>query len=1265
MNGDGPTDTPSRGVSRGSSPEVGPTRPLGPFDLGELVGRGGMGEVWRARPRHGGPDLAVKVLTASRARDPRFQQAFRDEVRAVARLDHPGIIHVFDHGEVSAEEAEGSGGRLVAGSPWLAMELVEGSTLARARLPSWRELRAVLLELLDALAHAHARDLVHRDIKPENVLLPLAGGRADGAREGLRLSDFGAVHARDQELAAHRIRVVGTVAYMPPEQIEGRSRELGPWTDLYALGCLAWRLATGGPVFAERSAAALLQLQLTAEPPAFRPTLAVPEGLEAWLRTLLRKDPAERFSRAADAAWVLAGLPDPGLRPVRSVAVPRLEPGETLLVSEPGMTTGLVTLVYGPPPPVEPAARRAEPPPSPSPAPDTAVLPAPADDTVAAEPVGAPAATPGEGGGGAGLELALPGSHGRRAGPAPRLPFPRDWRRGRPRVRPLRPGGVGTGLFGVRTVPLVGREAELDALWAAVGEARDLARPVLRVVSGAAGVGKSRLVEGVATQLHELGAATVLRVHHDPGAASGAGLVPALARHLRGAGLPSGAWWAHLEPHLRRLGLEDPDGGLRLALVRLLDPTTPPAMAPPPAARAALVQRLLCAEAARRPVVVLLDDLERGAGSLRFLRRLLTSPPAAPLVFLATTRSTTAEELSPALEGLLGLPGAARLHLPPLDAATTRTLVGELLGLEAQLGERIVARAEGNPLFAIQLVSDWVSRGLLRAGPAGFALPDGAPAGLPDDLHALWQRRLEGLSPTARTLLRLAAVLGRSVEPGTWAAAAAVLGLPSPGPVFEVAVAQGLMEGASHGAFEPPEDGAEELEAEALPVRPAPLRFRHGLLVESLERDAAQAGELARLHDACAEVLAPEARQPTPRAAALARHARAAGRTELAVQALFSAAQHHHRTNEGRAGIRLLEEREALLDVLGAPTADPRRIRGWSLRAEMERLYHRNPEAVRWGERAHAAARESGDPDLEVETAVALANALRHAARLEEARQLLEEAAARAEASTPETRAVAARILGDLLLQLGRVEAAQTHARRARLLLEELDDSFGVGCTWILVGRARYLQGELDGAAEAAARARALLHPLGTLFHEANAAGLQGEVLRARGDLDGAARVYAESARLHALAGSAGDQVSMLNLAMVEVLRGRYAEARQLAREVARSAQETGHTIVVLFARSVALAGLAEDGEEGELQAELDRLLPTFEAEGLVDPDVATCAWIAGERALGRGMVPVARRLWTFTRDQWAALERGDRLEAVAAALGRLEEGEGASPGDT
>ena len=214
---------------------------LGPYDLVEPVGRGGMATVWRGELRNERLPVAVKVLDAQHLRDPGFRAWFASEVRVMASLDHPHIARIYDQGVVQAS----SDRRLPLGAPYMVMEWASGGRLELGRIGSWAPLRSLLIDLLDALAHAHARGVVHRDLKPSNITVCT---EAD-PRPGIKLVDFGVAHVVEHEALelddSGEQQLFGTPRFMAPEQVMRDFRALGPWTDLYALGCLAFAAANG------------------------------------------------------------------------------------------------------------------------------------------------------------------------------------------------------------------------------------------------------------------------------------------------------------------------------------------------------------------------------------------------------------------------------------------------------------------------------------------------------------------------------------------------------------------------------------------------------------------------------------------------------------------------------------------------------------------------------------------------------------------------------------------------------------------------------------------------------------------------------------------------------------------------------------------------------------------------------------------------------------------------------------------------------------
>lgn len=381
---------------------------LGDFILERPIGRGGMAEVWLGRHRTLDRPAALKVMRPALVNDPGFTEGFAREVRAVAGLDHPGIVGVFDAGVVGEAAAGASGGALAAGSPWLAMEFAAGGDMSSWVTPvSWARVYATLLEVLDALAHAHARGVIHRDLKPANILV-----RGAGAERALMLTDFGIAHVVEPSLDSDAVGATssGTPQYMAPEQIRGHWRDYGPWTDLYALGCLAFELASGKPPYGGSSPVSIAIKQVSAPVPALGETRGAPPAFGEWVRRLLAKKPEERFECAADAAWHLARIPAPaGVGLIRGSA-PRLAE----VASRPTVpATALATLAV---------------------VVDTALLervaPGLREDSTAPPPAADRHETP---------------------------PMPPTWR--------LPDAGevgraFGTGLFGVRETPFVGREAE-------------------------------------------------------------------------------------------------------------------------------------------------------------------------------------------------------------------------------------------------------------------------------------------------------------------------------------------------------------------------------------------------------------------------------------------------------------------------------------------------------------------------------------------------------------------------------------------------------------------------------------------------------------------------------------------------------------------------------------------------------------------------------------------------------------------------------------
>ncbi len=261
-------------------------RAFGPFELLVEIARGASGAVYRARPLEGGPEIALKALRED-APDASASARFRREAQMAARLRHPNLVPVLDAGEAD-------------GRFYYTMPLIEGRPLAPGSDAT--RLAAVMEKVARAVHHAHERGVIHRDLKPTNILV-----RDDGEPV---VTDFGI--ARDQRRATQLTtagELLGTPAYMAPEQIAGMAHTADARTDVHALGAVLYFALTGRPPYDAVSFVELSAQILHAEPPA--PRMLVP-GIDARLEGIvlrcLRKDPAGRFASALDLAEALASV---------------------------------------------------------------------------------------------------------------------------------------------------------------------------------------------------------------------------------------------------------------------------------------------------------------------------------------------------------------------------------------------------------------------------------------------------------------------------------------------------------------------------------------------------------------------------------------------------------------------------------------------------------------------------------------------------------------------------------------------------------------------------------------------------------------------------------------------------------------------------------------------------------------------------------------------------------------------------------------------
>ncbi|MEG1448016.1 MAG: protein kinase, partial [Oscillospiraceae bacterium] len=254
----------------------------GRYQLVELVGVGGMSNVYRAEDLNDGKTVAVKILRDEFANNEEFLRRFKNESKAIAMLSHPNIVKVYD---VSFFER----------TKYIVMEYIDGISLKdyidQQGVIKWKEAIFFTLQLLNALNHAHSRGIVHRDIKPQNVML-----LSDGT---IKITDFGIARFARNDSKTLTDKAIGSVHYISPEQASGMDTD--ERSDIYSLGVMLFEMLTGELPFEADSPVSVALKQIQSKPP--RPTEindAIPQGLESIIMRALEKSPDKRYQNASE-----------------------------------------------------------------------------------------------------------------------------------------------------------------------------------------------------------------------------------------------------------------------------------------------------------------------------------------------------------------------------------------------------------------------------------------------------------------------------------------------------------------------------------------------------------------------------------------------------------------------------------------------------------------------------------------------------------------------------------------------------------------------------------------------------------------------------------------------------------------------------------------------------------------------------------------------------------------------------------------------------
>ena len=1192
----------------------------GDYRLQDFIGEGGIAKVWRARHVTEGVDAAIKIIDPEQKDSDNPQLSnFRKELQAVARLMHPNIVHIYSYGEISERDARHADGKLRAGAPYIAMEYGDAGTLNPGRLTEWRQLKGALLQILQALSYAHARDVIHRDLKPGNILLKTH----DNGGVRCKLTDFGLVHGMNPESTRDTRDVFavagGTPHYMPPEQFFGEWRKFGPPTDLYALGCMAYEFATGQPPFDAENVFQMAQMHRDEAPPTLEaPIIDVPNGFETWLKRLLAKEPEDRFQLAADARWHLERLDE---------------------VEED--TNQLLDCIY-----LDASEKSSE-------VPETKALDSATTQAELAKPTLMLDQS----------ETTDPESESDSTeAPETRdmvgVPdIPGDWRRPVEKRRGIRVKGAGLQLFALREPPFVGRVESRNRIWNLLRSVDEISKPKGMMLEGQRGAGKSHLTRWICRRAEETGAARALFAPYGAARGSNTGFSYMFEVFFRVTGLERPDVYekireeiADLYPDRRSSDYLDYEAK---ALTEIVRPTPRSADGEAPAfnfysldEQHATILRFLRNLGRVRPVIVWMDNLHWSKEGLDFIDYLFQSNEGEeadfPGLFLMTHEQLQNVEEPVRVERLEALQSVDEIEttrVEPLTEDKQSSLLDQLLRLSDETKDRLLNHVDGRPLFTVQVLEDWIERNALEFNGRG-RLELTEDVGFPANFSELWLQRVERLLDAMpnelreqqRMALEIASALGIRVNEREWELICEKWNIEIFAGLVDKLVESGFVSRHRNG-----------------------WTFRHDLLRESLERSAKEAGRWSDYNCTAAWALGEIYDSPSVNIKERrTKHFVEGNDFRKALQPLFEAIERAQHAGDYEKAETLIEKRSEIIEHIDDPDLTDRvRYQNNLFRANLGRSQGDSQAAAELVEEVIEEIEKDGvlyelGRAYSVKALLQCDNgkANRSLDWFERANEIFE--------AEDYSQDLAKNLLGLSWAhgELGNLDEARKYYRKAANLFESLGEPAMVANVKRQISRTWRDEGEYHKARNSAQEALNVAVESSNRRIEAFCWNNIGEDARQRSEWFEALEAYRKARRLWQLSDDRNVVIAKINEVLSEIGKGQLTASSEQLRRLENGCKNAGYHFLLPVLHLVTAYRAAQEEKIDAWSQHFEEAKASIEKMGSIDGDIA---WVSQQNAskLDKlGFNKEARRAAGLAIEQLQRLGRISKAELMADEYG-------------